>query len=375
MTPVRSPGTSEPGPIPALDGMRAIAVSLVFLAHSGLERFIPGGLGVTVFFVLSGYLITTLLRIEQGRRGHIGLGSFYMRRLLRLMPPLIVVVAAAALLSSFGLIDGGFSVGGLFATLLYFGNYHAIAHDFHGFPAGIGVVWSLAIEEHYYLLYPPLAAVMLRSGHQLRSAAAWLGSACLVVLAWRLWLVNHGASVNYLTMATDTRVDAILVGCVMALWRNPWLGRTAEPMRRREWGQAALCVVALLATFLYRDEAFRLTLRFTVQSIAIAGLIFLAVAHANEWPFRWLNARPLVYLGSISYTVYLSHHLILLGLAKHWPQWGWFGLTASGALLTLLVAEPMRRWVEQPCAQLRQRLHRQALARDAEPMFRLRALP
>ena len=374
MTPVRPPGGAGPGPIPSLDGVRAIAVSLVFLAHSGLERFIPGGLGVTVFFVLSGYLITTLMRVEHTKTGHVGLGSFYLRRLLRLMPPLIVVVAAAALLSSLGLIDGGFSVGGLFATLLYFGNYHAIAHDFHGFPAGIGVVWSLAIEEHYYLLYPPLAAAMLRSG-RLRSAAAWLGAVCLVVLAWRLWLVSQGASVNYLTMATDTRVDAILVGCVMALWRNPWLGRVAAPMSQRDGALAAVCIAALLVTFLYRDEAFRLTLRFTVQSIAIAGLIFLAVAHAKAWPFRWLNARPLVYLGSISYTVYLSHHLILLGLARQWPQWGWFGLTASGALLTLLVAEPMRRWVEQPCAKLRRRLHRQALARDAEPMFRWRALP
>lgn len=374
MTSFQSPGTAEPGTIPSLDGMRALAVTLVFAAHSGLERFIPGGLGVTVFFVLSGYLITTLLRIEHERRGHIGLGSFYLRRVLRLMPPLVVVVAAAAALSSLGLIDGGFTVGGLFSALFYFGNYHAIAHDFHGFPAGIGVVWSLAIEEHYYLFYPPLAAMLLHS-RQPRLVAAWLGVVCLVVLAWRFWLVGQGASVNYLTMASDTRVDAILVGCVLALWRNPWLGRIAAPMSRRDWATAALCVLVLLATFLYRDEAFRLTLRFTLQSVAIAGLIFLAVAHATEWPFRWLNARPLVYFGSISYTVYLSHHLILLGLAKHWPQWGWFGLTASGALLTVLVAEPMRRWVEQPCAELRRRLHRQALARDAEPMFRLRATP
>ncbi len=378
MTTTPHSGAAEPGTIPSLDGIRAIAVALVFMAHSGLERVIPGGLGVTIFFVLSGYLITTLLRTEHARRGHIGLASFYLRRLLRLMPPLVVVVAAAALLSALGLIDGGFSVGGLLAALFYFGNYHAIANDFHGFPSGIGVVWSLAIEEHYYLLYPPLAAMLLRSG-RLRMAATWLAAACVVVLAWRVWLVGHGASVNYLTMATDTRVDAILVGCVMALWRNPWrnhwLGRVALPMDKRDAALAAVCVAALLATFLYRDEGFRLTLRFTLQSIAIAGLTFLAVAHAGEWPFRWLNARPLVYLGSISYTVYLSHHLILLGLAKHWPQWGWLGLTASGALLTLLVAEPMRRWVEQPCAEWRRRLHRQALARDVEPMFRLRATP
>lgn len=79
-------------------------------------------------------------------------------------------------------------------------------------------------------------------------------------------------------------------------------------------------------------------------------------------PFRWLSARPLVYIGSISYTIYLTHHVILLGLAKHWPQLSWAGLTLLGAVLTLAVAEPMRRWVDQPCARLRQKLHRKTPA-------------
>ena len=82
------------------------------------------------------------------------------------------------------------------------------------------------------------------------------------------------------------------------------------------------------------------------------------MARADRLPFRWLNARPLVYIGTISYTIYLSHHVILSGLAKHWPQLGWLWLTLAGAVLTLAVAEPMRRWVEQPCAALRKRLHR-----------------
>jgi len=344
-------------PIPSLDGVRALAVSLVFLAHSGLERIVPGGLGVTIFFVLSGFLITTLLRVEAERSGRIALGSFYLRRLLRLMPPLVIVLAAAALLSSLGLIDGRFTPGGLLAALLYAGNYHAIANDFQGVPAGIGVVWSLAIEEHYYLLYPPLVALLLRRT-SLHRAAALLGVLCVVVLGWRSALALHGASVNHLTMGTDTRVDAILVGCVLALWRNPWLDELPRPMGSRGRVLVAACLGMLLLTLLVRDELFRVTLRFSLQSVAIAGLLHAAVAHAGQWPWRWLNARPLVYLGSISYTVYLSHHLILLGLARHEPAWGWFGLTLAGALLTLAVAEPMRRWVELPCARWRQRLHR-----------------
>jgi peptidoglycan/LPS O-acetylase OafA/YrhL len=356
------------GAIPSLDGIRAIAVLLVFFAHSGVENIVPGGLGVTIFFVLSGYLITTLMRIEQSRNGSISYRGFYLRRLLRLMPPLFIVVAAAGLLSALSVIDGGFTPGGMSSALFYFGNYHVISNDFRGMPAGIGLVWSLAIEEHYYLFYPPLAALLLRVGRVGLSVTV-LSMLCAAVLTWRYWLVFHGGSEAYLTMATDTRVDAILVGCLMALLRNPWLDPVPAPKALYDWAVAAVCVAVLLGTLLYRDEVFRLTARYTLQSLAIAPLIYLAVARADRLPFRWLNARSVVYIGTISYTIYLSHHVILLGLAKHWPQLSWIGLTFAGAVLTLAVAEPMRRWVEQPCAKLRKSLHRKTAARKAAPGF------
>jgi peptidoglycan/LPS O-acetylase OafA/YrhL len=345
--------------IPSLDGIRAIAVSLVFFAHSGFQDLVPGGLGVTLFFVLSGYLITTLMRIERSRTGTIRFGNFYLRRLVRLMPPLFVVVAVAGLLAAAAVIGGRFTTGGLLAALFYFGNYFAIAQDFNGFPAGIGVVWSLAIEEHYYLFYPPLAALLLRIGRVGLSVGA-LSALCAIVLAWRYWLVFHGASEAYLTMATDTRIDAILIGCIMGLAYNPWLDRVAAPNALRDYGAAALCIAVLLATLLYRDDVFRLTARYTLQSVSLAGLLYLAVARSNLLPFRLLNARPLVYIGTVSYTIYLSHDVILSGLAAHRPTWNWLSLTFTGALITLAVAESMRRWVEQPCAALRKRLHRES---------------
>lgn len=359
-----SAGTSAPyatATIPALDGVRAIAVLLVFFAHSGLENVVPGGLGVTLFFVLSGYLITTLMRIEQKRSGRINYGNFYLRRLLRLMPPLFIVVAVAGLLAAASVIEGSFSAGGLFSALFYYGNYFAISHDFHGMPAGVGVVWSLAIEEHYYLFYPPLAALLLRIGRVGLSVSV-LSILCTIVLAWRYWLVFHGATEAHLTMATDTRIDAILIGCLLGLARNPWLD--PAPVRKvfADYRLAALCIVVLVCTLVYRDEVFRLTARYTLQSLALAGLLYVAVARADRWPFRWLNARPLVYIGTISYTIYLSHDIILYGLAAHWPQLSWAWLTLAGAVLTLAVAEPMRRWVELPCAALRKRLHRPASA-------------
>jgi peptidoglycan/LPS O-acetylase OafA/YrhL len=363
---LNEPPASRSATIPALDGIRALAVLLVFFAHGGLEDVVPGGLGVTIFFVLSGYLISTLMRVEHSRSGRVDFPRFYLRRLLRLMPPLLIVVAVAGLLAAWALIDRGFTLAGLLAALLYFGNYHVIANDFRGMPAGLGVVWSLAIEEHFYLFYPPLAAWLLRV-RRVGLSAGVLALMCALVLAWRCWLVSRGASADYVTMATDTRVDAILVGCLMALWRNPWLDPLPTASPRRDGAVVALSLAVLLATFVYRDETFRLTARYTLQSLAIAALIFTAVARAEHWSFRWLNAPPLVYIGSISYTIYLSHHVILLGLAKHWPQMSQPVLMLSGAALTLAVAEPMRRWVERPFALLRQRLHRPAAPHNSVP--------
>ncbi|HUP91100.1 MAG TPA: acyltransferase [Solimonas sp.] len=359
-------GGAAPGAaIPSLDGIRAVAVSLVFFAHSGLEHVVPGALGVTIFFVLSGYLITTLMRTEYTSSGAVSFRSFYLRRVLRLMPPLLIVVAAAALLAALGVTQGSFAPLGLMSVLFYFGNYYVIANDFTGIVEGIGVVWSLAVEEHYYLFYPPLAALLLRSGRAGRSAGVLL-ALCVAVLAWRFVLALNGASEAHLTMSTDTRIDAILFGCVLALWRNPWLDRPLQASRAAEWGVMAACVAVLLATLLYRGELFRLTLRYTLQSMAIVPLLYLAVARADRLPFRWLNSRPMVYIGTVSYTVYLSHQVILFMVERHLPQLGWPGTIGLTALLTLAVCECMRRWVELPCARLRKRLHRDVL-RHAGP--------
>ncbi|HEX5757440.1 MAG TPA: acyltransferase, partial [Arenimonas sp.] len=190
-----APGAN--GEIASLNGIRAVAVALVFFSHGGQGQWVPGGLGVTLFFVLSGFLITTLLQREYQRYGAIHLRNFYLRRVLRLMPPLLVVVALSGLLASASLIDGGFSPRGLLSVLFYFGNYHVIATDFGGIPAGLGVIWSLAVEEHYYLLYPPLALLLLRR-QQPRRAAAVLAALCIGMLLWRSGLYLQGVPEAYI---------------------------------------------------------------------------------------------------------------------------------------------------------------------------------
>jgi peptidoglycan/LPS O-acetylase OafA/YrhL len=353
---VQNPSLLPSGAIPSLDGVRAVAVTLVFAAHSGLEKIVPGGLGVTIFFVLSGYLISTLMRIDYAAERRVDYRAFYLRRFLRLMPPLVIVVLLTVIAALFSIVDP-FTPGGLFSVLFYYGNYFVIAHDFQGVPAGVSVVWSLAVEEHYYLFYPPLAALLLRTG-RVGTSAGTLGLLCLAVLGWRCWLATHGASENYLTMATDTRIDAILVGCLMALWCNPWLDARPHENPVRDAALIALSFAALIFSLLYRDEFFRMTFRYVLQSCAVAVLLYFAVAHAKAWPFRWLNARPLVYIGAISYTVYLSHHIIIEALARHYPELNEIVAALVAVLLTLAVAEPMRRFVEQPCAKIRKRLHK-----------------
>lgn len=344
------------GTIPSLNGIRAVAVLMVVSAHAGLEWLVPGSLGVTVFFVLSGFLITTLMRVEQARTGGIGFRAFYLRRVLRLSPPLLIVIAAAAVIATLLGASENFSRDGLLAVLFYYGNYHMIGHDFHGVPGGIGVVWSLAVEEHFYLVYPPLAALLLRRLRPLQ-AAAILVAGCVVVLAWRIHLVGAGVSEAYIAMATDTRIDAILAGCALAFAANPWL----QPPRaspRRDLLLALVCITMLAASLAWREPAFRLTARYTVQSLATVGLLWLAVARSTHPAFRWLSAPIAVYLGTVSYTVYLSHQVFGMALMHYLPRLPWYAVLPVTLLLAVLAAEAMRRWVEPPFVRLRQKLHR-----------------
>ena len=216
--------------IPSLDGIRAISVLIVVLGHSGLEALVPGGLGVTIFFFLSGYLITTLMLTEHKRTGGINILNFYTRRVFRLMPPLLVSLAIAYGLTYAGLLSGGVTSTGLAAQLLYFANYYGLFFDpGNTIPDGTGILWSLAVEEHFYIVYPLLMTLMLGSALRPRTIGALLGIGCLVVLAWRIHLVQSPGFVSDRTYyASDTRIDSIIYGCILAVVTNP----RQQPHRR-----------------------------------------------------------------------------------------------------------------------------------------------
>jgi peptidoglycan/LPS O-acetylase OafA/YrhL len=167
--------------IPSLDGIRAISFMLVFVTHAGLERFVSADFGVTTFFFLSGFLITTLMRSEFDRRHSVDIGHFWLRRALRILPPLYLVVLTATLAAL--VLYPPHTVRGSYvaAELLFFANYWGMGGVTHEAP-GTGVVWSLAVEEHFYLLFPWLFVAMQRWRMQARVQASLLWAMCALIL-------------------------------------------------------------------------------------------------------------------------------------------------------------------------------------------------
>jgi peptidoglycan/LPS O-acetylase OafA/YrhL len=304
------------GYIPALDGIRALAVSLVFFAHAGLGHIVPGGLGVTAFFFLSGFLITTLLVKEYEGNGFINYRFFFLRRVFRLFPPLLTCLALVYGLSVLGVVGGGRSVTGVLAQVFYLANYHQIFEWQGAVPDGLGVLWSLAVEEHFYLFFPLTLAWLLRVLPR-RHVPRVLMVVCAAVLLWRCYLVMVEHVSTYRTYyATDTRIDSILFGCILALTYNPVHQEPDARLRPKDLLWLAASVILMLASLLIRDEPFRETLRYTLQGLALMPVFYLAVVRYEHPLFAWLNWGWMKKLGVYSYCIYLIHHVIVLALAK-----------------------------------------------------------
>lgn len=339
---------------PSLDGIRALSFLLVFAAHAGLEKVVPGGFGVTVFFFLSGYLITTLLRMEGDKDGSIGLRQFYLRRVLRILPPFYLVLALAALAAALGVVPGGVTSRALSAQLLHVANYWIVYRGYEGQPAGTGVYWSLAVEEHFYLLFPCLYLVFLRVVKNRGRQLAIVLGLCAVVLLWRcilVWGLRSDPDRTY--VASDTRVDSILFGCALALYGNPMLdGPSRVSDRAWKWGLLPAGLLLLILTFVYRDPGFRETFRYSIQGVALTPVFVVALRYPTWGPFRLLSLRGLSFLGVLSYPLYLCHHVVLVALEP---------LSAGARVplalgLSLALAWLIHQLVELPCARLRKRL-------------------
>lgn len=342
--------------IPSLDGMRAGSILLVFAAHSGFENVISGGLGVTVFFVLSGYLITTLLDFEWERTATVSMRDFYLRRTFRILPLAYLILALVAALTLIGWIGvGDVSVAGTLSQFLHFGNYFAILRPDVHLMDGTSVYWSLAVEEHFYVVLPIVFVLTRRAGWGGRRQAiafAWVSAA---VLAWRCVLV-YGFDVSTLRtyLATDTRIDALLIGCIAALVDNPARPSGTGGNRRRDSWSAAAGIVLIIASLAIRDHGFRETFRYTIQAVAVVAIMRFVVRYPSSLLAGALNLGPVVWLGRVSYAFYLIHHVILIELQRRGV--GQAGQIVLGLPLSAGIAWALHRLVDRRAFAVRDRL-------------------
>jgi len=312
-----------PQAIPSLNGIRAISVLLVVLAHSGVSTIVPGGLGVTIFFFLSGYLITTLMLAESERLGNIAISSFYARRIFRLAPPLLITLAIAYGLTYSGLLPGQITLEGLTAQILYFANYYTVFFDpsNNKMPAGTGILWSLAVEEHFYIFFPLFMTLFVRNASRPRTIGIVFIITCVVILTWRIYLVQSPEfSTDRTYLASDTRIDSIIYGCLMAMFINPLRSpRPSKNMSLLQWTLFSAGICFLLLSLIYRNPVFRETFRYSLQGIALFPIFYFAILFHDNSIFRYLNSAWAIRIGSYSYAVYLIHQIILFAIIKYSP--------------------------------------------------------
>ena len=306
--------------LPGIDALRALAVLAVFLYHAGVG-WMPGGfLGVDVFFVISGYLITSLLLGEYRRGGHIRLGQFWLRRARRLLPAVGVFIAAtmvAAAILEPGRMDQ--LRGDAIASLLYFANWHFIlGHQsyFEQFqtPSLFRHLWSLSVEEQFYLFWPLVfAAGMTLFGRRRLLAGVLAGALGSVALAWVLF--HPGADASRVYYGTDTHAVGLLAGVALALVWSPLelRGRRVGPLvgpLLDAVGVLALGYVVL--SFVHVHDYDLALYHGGYLWLALFTAILLAcVAHPAARLGRLLGQPPLLWLGLRSYSFYLWHWPVL----------------------------------------------------------------
>lgn len=329
---------------PELDGLRAVAVAAVIGYHAGLPGFSGGHVGVIWFFVLSGFLITTLLLEERDVIGDIDLRRFYQRRALRLLPSLylmlgVFAIAAVTILT----IEGSdFASAGL-----YFSNMHALVFGVGSVNVFFLHTWSLSLEEQFYLVWP-LALPRLRSA---RSAVGL--AFALVAIAFVARFFDHDA--NPLLTLPLFAMDAFVIGALLAV------GRRRNLLARRllaPW-VTAVAVAVMAFDVMVSHEAVHgwLPLRMLVSQIAVAVVILRLVAD-REWGLGVFFARRwMVYVGLLSYALYLWHYPIFIALhADRQPDMPGIVRHLLKYSLTVVAAVGTYHLVERPLARRRSRL-------------------
>lgn len=324
---------------PALDGLRGVAILLVVLSHAHVPLFDGAFLGVDVFFVLSGFLITSLLLLERQAHGRIGYARFYWRRFLRLMPALALFLGTYCLVAPLiwpGLDD---VYQDALASLAYLADYGIAFFDS---PGTLLHMWSLSVEEHFYLVWPPLLMLLVRFSPPTK---VWRPIALLYLLSWlwRLLWVAHGQQFYEIFFRFDTRASGLLAGSLLAALvheRPAFLQWLHQRLPRAMW--LPLAVPLLMA--LGWDNQGAMVWGITVVELATMVLL-VAAQQRSGLVYEMLSAPTLVKLGTLSYGVYLWHYPVVRYLRADfsWPVVVILTLAISTALAALSF-HTIERW-------------------------------
>ena len=343
-TALRAYGFGNQRTVPSLDGMRAVSIMFVLFAHLSLTRHFPvnlgalGQFGVRVFFVISGYLITSILLKELDRRGSISLGRFYFRRTLRLFPAAYLFIGVVTLLTATHNRLGGLMPRDLAFALTYTMNYHEVHHW------NLGHLWSLAVEEQFYLIWPvTLKFLGLKRSTQLM---IWVFA---VVPFLRLLAPYVWPAFNFVVWT-----DALATGCLLAiLWNEPHQNARYMRLLASKW----FAIVPLVPVLMVYAPTTRLsTLLFdTIMNVSIALCIDWSIQYSHGKVGRFLNAPFISFVGVLSYSLYLWQQIFLNAYSDSrltvFPLN--VGLAICAALLSYLL-------VEVPILHLRDEIERRS---------------
>ncbi|MGX5772894.1 acyltransferase family protein [Microbacterium trichothecenolyticum] len=316
------PGLNVASRFAHIDGLRAFAVLLVVVAHAGAGSVVPGGSGVTIFFTISGFIITHLLLKERDRAEGFNVRGFYWRRIVKIFPPFALIVIIPTLIWS---IWFPIAWNKFLAQIFFVFNWVKINSDTGVFP-GSAVVWSLSIEEQFYIVFALVWLLLARQTWWRAGTIAIATGLVVWSMTARFWFATIPGSEERIYYGTDTRMDGLAVGILAAVFLQAWSQRERPTRATRALGSDWAIVGAILlylASLVIRDEWFRETLRYSFQSIA-AAVLLLAPFMPGNGPIRRMIVRlsmwrPVELIGLASYSIYLVHLSVTVFLARVLP--------------------------------------------------------
>ena len=308
------PAPDLPSAIPSLDGLRAISIGLVFIAHAAgttqapkfLDPLVPiGNLGVKVFFVISGFLITTLLLREFAKTGSVSLRDFYIRRVLRIFPAFYAYIAIIVALHLLGFLP--LAGRDLIHALTYTANYNAHSVSFHFDPAQewyLNHLWSLSVEEQFYMLWP---ATFVFVGPR-RGTWIVVGTVLAVpLIRLAMWLSLPPLPPAAYTRQFQSVADSLATGCLLALsynWLTGWSWYLKLLSSRWFLGLAAAGILSALLLFKIDNYAYYIAGQ-TLVNLVIGVCVDRSVRFPDTHFGRLLNLGPIKFVGILSYSLYL----------------------------------------------------------------------